>query len=85
MFVQGYVTGFCVCVIRVVMERHKATTRNGVPQGKGRARYISTRTDTVVRFAPEYVVLFLGLWNLGSRGCHKAATRNGIPWRIERR
>ena len=23
----------CVCVIRVVMERHKATTRNGVPWG----------------------------------------------------
>ena len=30
---------------------------------KGRARHIPTQTDTVVRFAPEHVVLFLRLWN----------------------
>ena len=33
MFVQGYVTGFCVYMIRVERKCHKATTRNGVPQG----------------------------------------------------
>ena len=33
MFVQGYVTGFYVCVIRVVKERHKAATRKCIPQG----------------------------------------------------
>ena len=38
---------------------------------KGRARHIPTRTDTVVRFAPEHVVLFLCLWNLGSKERHK--------------
>ena len=35
--------------------------------GIGRARHIPTRTDTVVRFAPEHVVLFLRLCNLGSK------------------
>ena len=35
--------------------------------GIGRARHIPTRTDTVVRFAPEHVVLFLCLCNLGSK------------------
>ena len=46
---------------------------------KGRARHIPTQTDTVVRFASEHVVLFLCLWNLGSKGRHKATTRNGVP------
>ena len=73
----------CVCVIWVVRKRHKAITRNGVPQkidtcsaissvafvteyAKGRARHIPAQTDTVVRFAPEHVVLFLYLSDLGS-------------------
>ena len=46
---------------------------------KGRARHIPPQTDTVVRFAPEHVVLFLHLWNLASKERHKAATRNGVP------
>lgn len=50
MFVQGDVTVFCICVIRVVMERHKATTRNGVPQGIVRPQHIPTQNDTVVMF-----------------------------------
>ncbi|WP_164725969.1 hypothetical protein [Veillonella sp. CHU110] len=29
-------------------ERHKAATRNGVPQGIGRARHIPTQTDPTV-------------------------------------
>ena len=33
----------------------------GVNWAKGRARHIPPQTDTVVRFAPEHVVLFLGL------------------------
>ena len=45
---------------------------------KGRARHIPPQTDTVVRFAPEHVVLFLRLSNLGSNGRHKATTRNGV-------
>ena len=48
-------------------ERHKAATHNGVPQSKGRARHIPPQTDTVVRFAPEHVALFLGLCDLGSK------------------
>ena len=59
--------------------RHKATTRNSVPQGIGRLQYISSQSDTVVRFAPEYVVIFWHLWNLGRKGRHKATTRNGVP------
>ncbi len=35
---------------------------------KGRARHIPPQTDTVVRFAPEHVVLFLGLCDLVSKG-----------------
>ena len=38
----------------------------------------------MVRFAPEHVVLFLGLWNLGSKGRHKATTRNGVPWELKK-
>ena len=53
------------------MERHKATTRNGVPQGIGRLQYTSSQTDTVVRFASEHVVLFLYLCNLGRKGRHR--------------
>ena len=52
----------------VSKERHKATTHNGVPQSKGRARHIPPQTDTVVRFAPERVVLFLRMCNLVSKG-----------------
>ena len=48
-------------------------------RGIERARYIPTRTDTVVRFAPEHVVLFLDLCNLGSKGRYKAITCNGVP------
>ena len=33
MFVRGTPCSFCICVIQVVKERHKAATRNGVPQG----------------------------------------------------
>ena len=46
---------------------------------KGRARHIPPQTDTVVRFAPEHVVLFLCLCDLGSKKRHKATTRNGDP------
>ena len=45
----------------------------------GRARHIPPLTDTVVRFAPEHVVLFLRLCDLGSKERHKAATRNCAP------
>ena len=38
---------------------------------KGRARHIPTQTDTVVRFAPEHVVLFLYMRYLVSKGRHK--------------
>ena len=38
---------------------------------KGRARHIPTQTDTVVRFAPEHVVLFLRLCDLGRKERHK--------------
>ena len=30
-------------------------------------------------FIRGHAVLFLRLWNLGSKGRHKAATRNGVP------
>ena len=50
MFVRGTPCSFYVCVIRVVKERHKATTRNGVPQGGGRPQHIPTQNDTVVMF-----------------------------------
>ena len=50
----------------------------------GRARHIPPQTDTVVRFAPEHVVLFLRLCDLGSKERHKATTRNCVPQRIER-
>ena len=46
---------------------------------KGRARHIPNRTDTVVRFGPEHVVLFLHLCDSVSKGCHKATTLNGVP------
>ena len=64
--------------------RHKATTRNGVPQGIGRLQYVFSQTDTVVRLVSERVVLFLGLWNLGRKGRYKATTRNGVPQGIGR-
>ena len=57
----------------------KATTSNCVPQGIVRARHIPTQTDTVVRFAPEHVVLFLCLCYLVSKGATKAATSNCAP------
>ena len=43
-----------------------------------RARHIPNRNDTVVRFGPEHVVLFLYLCEV-SKGCHKATTLNGVP------
>ena len=54
MFVRGTPCSFYVCVIRVVKERHKATTRNGVPQGIGRPQHIPTQNDTVVMFVQGY-------------------------------
>ena len=33
----------------------------------------------MVRFAPEHVVLFLCLCELGSKERHKATTRKGVP------
>ncbi len=50
----------------------------------GRARHIPPQTDTVVRFAPEHVVLFLRLCDLGSKERHKATTHNCVPQRIGR-
>ena len=44
-----------------------------------RARHIPNRTDTVVRFGPEHVVLFLHLCDSVSKGCHKATTLNVVP------
>ena len=46
---------------------------------KGRARHIPIRTDTVVRFESEHVVLFLCLCDLGRKTRHKATTRDGVP------
>ena len=43
-----------------------------------RARHIPNRTDTVVRFGPEHVVLFLCLRDLVSKERHKATTPNGV-------
>ena len=34
MFVRGTPCSFCICVIWVIRNATKATTRNGVPQGK---------------------------------------------------
>ncbi len=48
-------------------KRHKAATRNCVPQRK------------VVSGCSEHTVLFLYLWNLDSKKCHRAATRNCVP------
>ena len=52
---------------------------------KGRARHIPNRTDTVVRFGPEHVVLFLCLRDLVSKERYKATTPNCLPqgeWRL---
>ena len=38
------------------------------PWVKGRTRHIPTQIDIILRFAPEHVVLFLGLCDLGSKG-----------------
>ena len=51
---------------------------------KGRARHIPTQTDTVVRFAPEHIVLFLYLCYLVSKGATKAATPNCVSQSIVR-
>ncbi len=66
MFVQGYVTVFLCLRDLGSKERHEATTYNCVSQGMGRARHIPPQTDTVVRFAPEHVALFLCLRDLDS-------------------
>ena len=50
MFVRGTPCSFYICVIRVVKERYKATTRNGVPQGIGIPQHSPTQNDTVVMF-----------------------------------
>ena len=50
MFVRGTPCSSCICVIRVVKECHKATTRNGIPQWIGRPQHIPTHNDTVVMF-----------------------------------
>ena len=42
---------------------------------KGRARRIPPQTDTVVRFAPEHVVLFLRLCDVGSKGASQRRLR----------
>ena len=42
---------------------------------KGRARHIPPQTDTVVRFAPEHVVLFLCFHDVDRMEGHKTATR----------
>ena len=65
-------------------ECHKAATCNCVPQGMGRARHIPPQTDTVVRFAPEHVVLFLCLCYLVSKGATKATTPNCVSQSIVR-
>ena len=51
---------------------------------KGRARHIPIRTDTVVRFESEHVVLFLCLCDVGRKPRHKATTRDGVPQKIGR-
>ena len=68
MFVQGYVTGFLRLCDLGRKERHKATTRNGVPQEIGRPQHTPSQTDTVVRFVQGYVTVFLCLCDLGSEG-----------------
>ena len=45
------------------------STRNCVPQRK------------VVSGCLEHTMLFLYLWNLGNKKCHRAATRNCVPQR----
>ena len=39
-------------------ERHKATNRNGAPQGKKGPQHTPSQTDTVVRFVQEHVAVF---------------------------
>ena len=46
------------CVIWVERNATKATTRNGVPQGKERPQHTPSQTDTVVRFVQEHVAVF---------------------------
>ena len=79
MFVQGYVTVFlCLCDL-CNEERHKATTRNCVPQGMGRARHIPSQTGTVVMFVQGDVTVFLRLCDSGRKERHKATTVNCVP------
>ena len=35
-------------------------------------------------FVRGHAVLFLRLWNLGSKERHKATTRNGVPWGLKK-
>ena len=57
--------------------RHKATTRNGVSQGEGRARYTPLKRYFImfVRGTPcsSWVCV---IWSV--KGCHKATTRNCV-------
>ena len=58
---EGYVTVFlhlCDLVSKRKPQGYYTKLRR---LGEGRARHIPTQTDTVVRFAPEHVVLFLCL------------------------
>ena len=71
MFVRSTPCSSCVCVILSVKTATKAATPDCIPQEIVRARYIRIRTDTVVRFASEYVVLFLCLFYLVSKDFHK--------------
>ena len=79
MFVRSTPCSSYVCIILSVKAATKAATPNCVPQSIVRARHIPTRTNTVVRFAPEHVVLFLYLCYLVSKGATKAATPNCVP------
>ena len=70
MFVRGHAVLFLRLWNLGSKGRHKATTRNGVPQGIGRARHTPYQTvfDNV---CSEYAVLFLCLCNFVSKTLHK--------------
>ena len=50
-----------------------------IESGKGKSTTHSSANCSYDRFAPEYVVLFLCLCDLGSKGCRKATTHNCVP------
>ncbi len=61
MLVQGYVTVFLHLRDLVSKRKPQGYYAKLRRLGERRARHIPTQTDTVVRFAPEHVVLFLCL------------------------